>query len=109
MEAIPMNSDVTLVGNKILANIDHLFLRVPGTRYWMMIVNNVFDYEYDWFLSSKKKYQQERSQPLYVISNYDLEFLEAIVNYVGKRNLLTTYYRNFGNLVWPTAQRKIQS
>ncbi|WP_156656561.1 hypothetical protein [Fructilactobacillus fructivorans] len=52
-----MNSDVTLVGNKILANIDHLFLRVPGTRYWMMIVNNVFDYEYDWFLSSKKKYQ----------------------------------------------------
>ncbi|ANK59793.1 hypothetical protein [Loigolactobacillus backii] len=85
-----------------------LFKRISRTRYWITIVDDKFDKQYNFFFNSQRKNESSRSIPLHTIDNYDLGYLEDIITSLQKLTQLTIKYTGFEQQVWPKKQAIIK-
>ncbi|AQW20649.1 acetyl-CoA carboxylase [Lentilactobacillus curieae] len=99
-----MNRDVKL----ILERINPLFKRISHTRYWIRIVNDHYDNQFNFFFHSQRAGMRERSIPLHSITNYQLEYLETVINEIQEHFNLSIYYSGFKGQRWPSNNRVIQ-
>lgn len=99
-----MNEDLELLTSRIKI----YFRRLHQTRYWLVIVDNHYDHIYNFFICQQKKKRPLRSIPLHSIENYDLEYLEQLVDALHQEIKLSIDYYGFVGQRWPSSNRIIQ-
>ncbi|WP_283679183.1 acetyl-CoA carboxylase [Lentilactobacillus sp. Marseille-Q4993] len=99
-----MNRDVKI----LLERIQPLFKRMSQTRYWIRVVNDQFDEQYNFFFHSQHRGMREKSVPLHSIKNYRLEYLEKVISLFKENLNLSIYYAGFKGLRWPSTNKRIQ-
>ncbi|KRO15602.1 acetyl-CoA carboxylase [Lacticaseibacillus saniviri] len=99
-----MHNDLVLITSKI----DTLFTRAMHTRYWLVVVDDHFDQQYNFFFHSLKKGHRERSIPLHSVTQYDLIYLERLLAALRQHTQLSIYFRNFEGQFWPSNHYLIQ-
>lgn len=104
MAAMPMNDDLRL----ILERIEQYFTRCYQTRYWLQVVNDQYDKTYNFFINIQPKGQRVRSIPLHTIEQYNLSYLEKIINEIQKNIHLSFMYDGFTGQKWSIKQELIQ-
>ena len=92
----------------IMGRINILFKRKLQTFYRIEVVNDKFDHTYNFFFRTQPKNQRISSVPLHTIKNYDLTYLEKLINRIQKQTNLSIEYIGFENLKWPTTNQLIQ-
>lgn len=78
--------------------ISQQFQLVSRTQYRIVVANQTFDQQYNFFLEIIPQVGRHRSKPLHSIKEYDLGYLEQVIN--GLSTKLTIVYRGFDNLRW---------
>ncbi|AUV74121.1 acetyl-CoA carboxylase (plasmid) [Lactiplantibacillus plantarum subsp. plantarum] len=99
-----MNKDMKVT----IARIDLLFKRLNRTRYWLSIVNDKIDEQYNIFFYSEHSGKRTRSTPLHSIRNYELEYLESFVKELRAATALSIEFVGFSQQRWPDSQYLIQ-
>ncbi|GKT04158.1 acetyl-CoA carboxylase [Furfurilactobacillus sp. WILCCON 0119] len=92
----------------IYERIEPLFLRQPHTRYWILVADDPYDKQYNFFFNSLKQGHRERSVPLHSVTDYQLAYLEALIAKLRLRTKLTLVFLNFQQQRWPESQRLIE-
>lgn len=102
--AMRMNSDY----QTIIARIEQHFTRKPQTTYCLQIVNDKYDQTYNFFINIQPRGKRQHSIPLHTVENYQLEYLEKLVDQITKSYHLTIIYDGFTKMKWPVKQELIQ-
>lgn len=92
----------------IYSRIEPLFKRMSRTRYQINISNDSYDKTYNFFFESQHAGQRLKSTPLHSLDEYQLEFLEQVVDALKQHTQLTIQYVGFTGEVWPVKQTVIQ-
>lgn len=80
---------------KIINNIKSLFKNVPMTRYWIEVCYYRQGNQFNLFFHVSKRNNFQRSTPIAVIHNIDLDRLIAILKLVREQYNFTIKYTNF--------------
>ncbi|KRM91727.1 hypothetical protein [Fructilactobacillus florum] len=99
-----MNNDL----NIIIKRMNALFKRVSQTHYWIEVANDKYDKQFNFFFNSQHRKQRLRSIPLHSLNNYDLNYLEKIINEFKLHSNLTINFVGFTDLKWPKSNQLIQ-
>lgn len=86
--------------------ISEQFQPVSQTQYRIDVVDEPHEKHYNFFLEILPKYRRQKSVPLHTLKEYDLEYLEQVIN--GLSTKLTIVYRGFEGQRWPSNDRLIQ-
>lgn len=94
----------------IVQRLQSHFKRLPHTRYWMVVVNNSYDRQYNFFIEMSHRQRCTRSIPLHSITDYSLINLEHVIQQVHLQNKLPIHFRGFGDQQrWPESGRLIRA
>lgn len=104
MAVIAMNRDI----DTIMSRAEILFLRKRNTRYWLMISNDIYDKTFNFFFQSQRNNERLKSVPLHKIEDYQLSYLEEIIELLRKNSNLSIEFVGFAELKFPKSQRIIQ-
>jgi len=99
-----MNSDFNL----IIERIQIYFTRKSRTEYWLQVVNDKYDETYNFFINVQRKGERVHSIPLHTVEDYNLSYLEKLINKIMKKYQLSITYDGFVGLKWPEKQELIQ-
>lgn len=99
-----MNNDFKV----IVERIEYNFTRKRNTVYWLQIVNDRYDATYNFFINIHPQSQRVHSIPLHTVEEYNLSYLEKIVDQISHKYQLTIVYDGFTGLKWPIKQELIQ-
>jgi len=99
-----MNSDFNL----IIERIQIYFTRRPRTEYRLQVVNDKIDQTYNFFINVQRKGERVHSIPLHTIDDYNLSYLENLINKIMEKYQLSITYDGFTGLKWPMKQELIQ-
>ncbi|MDO4455334.1 MAG: hypothetical protein Q4B66_01285 [Ligilactobacillus agilis] len=104
-------NDPELIAQQIAQQIWPLFKRLPKTIYHLLIVNDQFDHQFNFFFEIFRPQLRSHSYPLASIPNDDLNLLVAIICALrtNEKMQIVIEYRGFEGLTWPNSQRKIPS
>lgn len=104
MAAMPMNDDLRI----IMERIYQYFTRRRQTLYWLQVVNDRYDKTYNFFINIQPQGKRVHSIPLHTVEQYNLSYLEKIINEIQKNIHLSFMYDGFTGQKWPTTQELIQ-
>lgn len=104
MAVMPMNNDFKIIIERIQKN----FTRRPRTKYWLQVVNDTYDRTYNFFINIQPKSKRMHSIPLHTVENYNLLYLEQLIDRISKQFHLTISYDGFTGIKWPVKQELIQ-
>lgn len=104
MAVMLMNKDFQIIIDRIEQN----FKRRYATLYWLQVVNDTYDQTYNFFINIQPRNQRRHSIPLHTVEEYDLSYLENLINQIRHRYHLTIVYDGFTGLKWPVKQELIQ-
>lgn len=107
MGAIVMIETVKQASELIIERLDKAFKPKLHHRYQLMVVDNVYDQTYNFFLDIWHQHNRRRSIPLHSVVTYELQFLEQVINQITANTNLTIVYINFHQQRWPLSQRII--
>lgn len=107
MEGIVLIETSEQAAKLILERLEKDFSRHSRTIYQMLIVRDRFDDVYNFFLEIKPKNRREKSIPLHTLDNYELTYLEAVINALQQQTQITMQFKGFEGLIWPQAQTRI--
>lgn len=94
----------------ILQRLQAHFKRLPHTRYCVVVVNNVYDQQYNFFVEVGRHQRCTRSIPLHSITDYLLSNLEQVVQQIQLHNHLPIHFNGFGGQQrWPQSGQLIRS
>ncbi|KRL05146.1 hypothetical protein [Liquorilactobacillus oeni] len=99
-----MNNDLDVICGRIML----LFKRVDQTRYWIQVANDPYDSSYNFFFNSQRRGKRLKSIPLHKLENYDLRYLEKIIDELKQETNLTIKFIGFADMRWPKTQKIIQ-
>ncbi|WP_137597848.1 acetyl-CoA carboxylase [Paucilactobacillus kaifaensis] len=102
-----MTESVKQASELILKRLSAGFAPKLNHRYQLMVVDNVYDQTYNFFLDIQHKRNRRRSIPLHSITKYELQFLEQVIKQIKANTKLTIVYINFHEQRWPLSQRII--
>jgi hypothetical protein len=85
-----------------------LFARHRNTRYWITVVNDKYQQQYNFFFNIVPRGQRHKSIPLHTLERYDLNYLEHVTATLRAVLPLTYEFVGFTGQVWPHSQRVIQ-
>lgn len=102
-----MTETVKQASELILARLNGLFKPKSNHRYQLVVVNNVYDQTYNFFLEIHHKHDRSRSIPLHSVTKFELAFLEHVIEQIKTGTNLTIEYINFHHQRWPHSQRII--
>ncbi|MBS0937863.1 acetyl-CoA carboxylase [Lactiplantibacillus plantarum] len=99
-----MNKDVKI----IVSRIKLLFKRMNKTRYWLSVINDPIDQQFNFFFFSEHQGKRTRSVPLHSIKTYQLSYLEECISELKIESALSIEYLGFYQQRWPGSQYLIQ-
>ncbi|MBW1606217.1 acetyl-CoA carboxylase [Lactobacillus sp. Sy-1] len=71
------------------------FKRLPNTMYRLIVVNDIYDSCYNFYIEISRKNTLTRLVPLHEISDYDLDSLALILKALNRDCHLPIKFRNF--------------
>lgn len=102
-----MTESVKQASELILNRLKADFHPKLNHRYQIMVVDNVYDETYNFFLDIQHKHNRQRSIPLHSVTKYELGFLEQVIEQIKAETQLTIVYINFHEQRWPHSQHII--
>ncbi len=104
MTDAPLNTDTKL----ILERANALFARHRNTHYWITVVNDIYDHQFNVFFNIVPRGKRHRSIPLHTLPQYDLGTLETVITDIRRELALTLEFVGFTGMIWPQSGRTIQ-
>ncbi|AVK62997.1 acetyl-CoA carboxylase [Lactobacillus sp. CBA3606] len=104
MVVMPMTDDTRLINTRMQL----LFKRLTATKYWLQIVNDPYDDEFNVFFNSQRKWERLKSVPLHSLHGRNLVHLELVVTELHHLTQLTIEYEGFAGIRWPKNHHLIQ-
>lgn len=104
-----MDDSLSKAAHQIADQVWPLFKRLPKTIYHILVVNDQYDGQFNFFFEIYRPHFRTHSYPLYSMPNNDLGQLENLLHKLKKQEGLqiTVDFRGFDNLRWPGSQRRI--
>ncbi len=94
----------------IVQRLQSHFKRLPHTRYCMVVVNNGYDRQYNFFIEISHRQRCTRSIPLHSITDYSLVNLERVIQQIHHQNQLPIHFCGFDDQQrWPASGRLIRA
>ncbi|UQS86084.1 acetyl-CoA carboxylase (plasmid) [Nicoliella spurrieriana] len=89
--------EVTQHANLIFKRLTPWFKRIPNTRYRLIVVNDVYDHCYNFYIEISRKLTLTRLVPLHEIDDYDLMNLGLILKALNHNCQLPIDFRQFSD------------
>lgn len=94
----------------IIRRLQAYFKRLPHTFYCIIVVNNSYDRQYNFFIEIGHRQRCTRSIPLHSITDHSLANLEQVIRQIHLQNQLPIHFQGFGDQQrWPKSGRLIRS
>lgn len=102
---------ITQAAHQIAMQVWPKFKRLPQTTYRILVVNDHYDHQFNFFLEIYRPHYRTHSYPLYTMANQDLRQLENLLSKLRtQENLqLTVDFRGFNDQRWPQSHRRVIS
>ena len=106
-----MDDSLASAAHQIAEQVWPLFKRLPKTIYHILVVNDHYDDQFNFFFEIYRPHFRTHSYPLYSMSNQQLDQLETLLRLLREQEGLQINidFRGFGNQRWPESQRRIVS
>ena len=106
-----MDDPLASAAHQIAEQVWPLFKRLPKTIYHILVVNDHYDDQFNFFFEIYRPHFRTHSYPLYSMSNQQLDKLETLLRLLREQEGLQINidFRGFGNQRWPESQRRIVS
>lgn len=109
MEVIALNEQILKREAKLIVQrCQDQFKQKRQTHYWIKVVNDHYDHTYNFFFNYQRLHQVERSVPVRIITESDLQWLELLIQEIQRLTEFNIEYEGFYHFLWPNAQRPIQ-
>ncbi|WP_054675588.1 hypothetical protein [Lacticaseibacillus sharpeae] len=92
----------------IYARAQELFTKHRNTRYWLTVVNERYDQQFNFFFNIVPRGQRHKSIPLHTLERYSLPLLERTVAELRSVLPVTYEFVGFTGMTWPESGRVIQ-
>lgn len=104
-----MDDSSSKAAHEIAEQVWPLFKRLPKTIYHILVVNDHYDGQFNFFFEIYRPHFRTHSYPLYSMSNQHLDQLEKLLHLLRAQEGLqiTVDFRGFDNQRWPGSQRRI--
>ncbi|QXJ68573.1 acetyl-CoA carboxyl transferase [Lacticaseibacillus paracasei] len=100
-----MNKDAKIINERI----DQHFKCLRNHMYHIDITNMRFAKQYNFFICDQPRGKRAKSIPLHFVENYDLEYLEKVIQGVREHTQLTMIFTGFADSSrWPSNDRLSQ-
>ncbi|SDN39263.1 hypothetical protein [Limosilactobacillus mucosae] len=106
-----MDNSLASAAHQIAEQVWPLFKRLPKTIYHILVVNDHYDDQFNFFFEIYRPHFRTHSYPLYSMSNQQLDQLETLLRLLREQEGLQINidFRGFNNQRWPSSQRRIAS
>jgi len=99
-----MNNDLRIILERIQLN----FTRRKDTEYYLQVVDDSYDRTYNFFINIQPRGKRVHSIPLHTVEEYELSYLEKIINKIMEQYKFSITYDGFVGKKWPLKQELIQ-
>ncbi len=98
------NRDADTIVERIKPWMTHLYT----SRYKIVVVNDFYDKQYNFYLVIYHPQRRTRAVPLHSVHEITLAQLETLIQSLSQQIHLTIDYRGFAGKRWPKSQKFIQ-